>query len=366
MTEEVLIYEKSRSGRTGFSLAETRAGDKAVDGLIPDKFLRSAPPGLPEISKPELVRHYIEMSTRNHHIDKALYPLGSCTMKYNPKLNDAMASLPGFANLHPLANETCCQGAVELIYHLSGMLAEITGFSWTTMQPVAGAQCELVGLLIIRAAMKKRGNVRRKIIIPDSAHGTNPASVIMAGYEVVQVKSTDMGILSATDVARVMDEETAGIMITNPNTLGLFESEIDRIAKVVHDGGGLLYMDGANLNALLGHAKPAEMGFDMVHFNLHKTFSTPHGGGGPGAGALAVTEELIPFLPKPVAAREDGRYYLDYDRKYWSDAQFLRQFRGDGKGLYLYPSSRRRGIETSFGERRCQRQLLEGIIEGKI
>jgi len=314
MTDEVLIYEKSRPGRTGFSLSETRSGDKAVDALIPDKFLRGTPAELPEISKPELVRHYIELSTRNHHIDKAFYPLGSCTMKYNPKINDAAASLPGFANLHPLINEENCQGALELMYNLSSLLAAITGFSWTTLQPVAGAHCELVGLLVIRAAMKKRGNVRKKIVIPDSAHGTNPASVIMAGYEVVQVKSTERGLLSAENVARVVDEETAGIMITNPNTLGLFESEIEKIARVVHDAGGLLYMDGANLNALLGQAKPAEMGFDMVHFNLHKTFSTPHGGGGPGAGALAVTEELVPFLPKPVAAKGGGRYYLDNDR----------------------------------------------------
>ena len=314
MTDEVLIYEKSRPGRTAFSLAETDGGDRNVDALIPKEFLRAAPAALPEISKPELVRHYVELSTRNHHIDKDFYPLGSCTMKYNPKINDAAAALPGFANLHPLTEEANCQGALELMYNLGAMLAEITGFAGTTLQPVAGAQCELVGLLVIRAAMKKRGNVRKKIIIPDSAHGTNPASVIMAGYDVVQVNSTDRGILSADDVARVMDEETAGIMITNPNTLGLFESEIEQIAKVVHDAGGLLYMDGANLNALLGHAKPAEMGYDMVHFNLHKTFSTPHGGGGPGAGALSVTEELIPFLPRPMPARDGDRYYLDNDR----------------------------------------------------
>jgi len=314
MTDEVLIYEKSRPGRTGFSLAETRSGDRAADALVPEKFLRRTPPELPEISKPELVRHYIDLSTRNHHIDKALYPLGSCTMKYNPKINDTVAALPGFSQLHPLIGEENCQGALELMYNLSSLLAEITGFSWTTLQPVAGAHCELVGLLVIRAAMKKRGNVRKKIVIPDSAHGTNPASVIMAGYEVAQVKSTDRGILSADEVARVVDEETAGIMITNPNTLGLFESEIEKIARVVHDAGGLLYMDGANLNALLGKVKPADMGFDMMHFNLHKTFSTPHGGGGPGAGALAVTEELIPFLPKPMVAKEDGRYCFDYDR----------------------------------------------------
>jgi glycine dehydrogenase subunit 2 len=295
-------------------LAKTRSGDEAVNKLIPDKYLRSTPAGLPEISEPELVRHYIEMSIRNHHIDKGFYPLGSCTMKYNPKVNDTLAALPGFANLHPLFSEANCQGALELMWNLAAMLAEITGFAGTTLQPVAGAQCELAGLLIIRAAMKKRGNVRKKIIIPDSAHGTNPASVIMAGYEVVQVKSTDRGILSAKEVARHMDDETAGIMITNPNTLGLFESEIEAISKLVHDAGGLLYMDGANLNALLGQVRPADMGFDIVHFNLHKTFSTPHGGGGPGAGALAVTEELLPFLPIPVVGKSGNDYYLDKDR----------------------------------------------------
>jgi len=314
MSDEVLIYEKSRSGRSAFSLAEPKGGQSGWKKRLPDKFLRSEPPELPEISKPELVRHYVALSVKNHHIDKGLYPLGSCTMKYNPKFNDAVAALPGFANLHPLVEADHCQGALELMYRLAAMLSEITGFSATTLQPVAGAQCELIGLLIIRAAMKKRGNVRKKIIIPDSAHGTNPASVIMAGYDVVEVGSTDRGILSAADVAKVVDEETAGIMITNPNTLGLFESEIAEIAEVVHDAGGLLYMDGANLNALLGHVKPAEMGFDMVHFNLHKTFSTPHGGGGPGAGALAVTGELEPFLPKPVVARDDGRYFLNDDR----------------------------------------------------
>lgn len=314
MNNDILIYEESRPGRLGFSLAKTKAGDRAVDGLIPGKFLRAAEPSLPEISEPELVRHYVELSTRNHHIDKGFYPLGSCTMKYNPKVNDAMASLAGFAKLHPLAPESQCQGALALMYNLAAMLSEITGFPRATLQPVAGAHGELGGILIIRAAMIKRGKMRKKILIPDSAHGTNPASVIMAGYETVQVKSTERGTLSPDDVARVIDDETAGMMITNPNTLGLFESEIEKIARVVHDAGALLYMDGANLNALLGQTRPADMGFDVVHFNLHKTFSTPHGGGGPGAGALAVTKELVPFLPCPVIEKEGDRYFLDNDR----------------------------------------------------
>lgn len=311
MSDDILIYEKSRKGRTGFSLPELKG---STETLIPKSFLRSSAPDLPEISEPELVRHYVELSTRNHHIDKGFYPLGSCTMKYNPKVNDWAASLPGFSELHPLADDADCQGALELMYNLAQMLSEITGFARCTLQPVAGAHCELMGLLIIRAAMKKRGNARKKILIPDSAHGTNPASVTLAGYEVLQFKSTEKGILSADDVARVMDEDTAGIMITNPNTLGLFESQIAAIAEVVHKAGGLLYMDGANLNALLGQAKPAEMGYDIVHFNLHKTFSTPHGGGGPGAGGLAVAEELVPFLPRPIIEKKGDSYYLDYNR----------------------------------------------------
>ncbi|MCP4570242.1 MAG: glycine dehydrogenase subunit 2 [FCB group bacterium] len=315
MSEDLLIYEKSRSGRTGFSLPASVANDKPVDSFIPASFLRERKAELPEVPESEMVRHYIELSTRNHHIDRGFYPLGSCTMKYNPKVNDYAAGLPGFAQLHPLAGDENSQGALELMYNLGDSLARLTGFERSTLQPVAGAQCELIGLLLIRAALEKRGDARKHVIIPDSAHGTNPASVIMAGYEVRQVKSTQEGILSANDVAAMVDGDTAAIMITNPNTLGLFEAEIEKIARVVHDAGGMLYMDGANLNALLGQARPADMGYDVVHFNLHKTFSTPHGGGGPGAGALAVTGELVPFLPRPTVEKEGDRYYLDYDRE---------------------------------------------------
>ncbi len=288
--------------------------DDEIDAYFPERFHRTAPPELPELSEPELVRHYVELSIRNHHIDKGFYPLGSCTMKYNPKVNDYLASLPGFAGLHPLAGDEYSQGALQVMYDLAAMLAEITGFAGATLQPVAGAQCELMGLLLMRAALKKRGDVRKTILIPASAHGTNPASVILAGYEVKQVRATAAGILSADDIAAAVDADTAGIMITNPSTLGLFESEIAQIADIVHQAGGLLYMDGANLNALLGHAKPGEMGYDVLHFNLHKTFSTPHGGGGPGAGALAMTEELMQFLPVPVVSKTGDRYFLDYER----------------------------------------------------
>lgn len=314
MSQDNLIYEKSRKGRVGIALGDTDSPSADIDRLIPNKFLRSQEAQLPEISESGLMRHYVELSVRNHHIDKGFYPLGSCTMKYNPKINDALASLPGFARLHPFVPDSQAQGALRLMYELAAMLAEITGFAGTTLQPVAGAHCELTGLLIIRAALLKRGDFRKKIIIPDSAHGTNPASVILAGFEVAQVRSNERGTISADEVAKIADENTAGIMITNPNTLGLFEGEIEKISKIIHDVGGLLYMDGANLNALMGQAKPAEMGFDMVHINLHKTLSTPHGGGGPGAGALAVTEELLKFLPSPVVSKKDDRYFLDQDR----------------------------------------------------
>ena len=312
----MIIYEKSNPGRKGFSLPSLSCDEAVVDRLLDKKFLRATEAELPELSKPTLVRHYIELSTKNHHIDKNFYPLGSCTMKYNPRVNDLAAGLPGFAGLHPLLDDDHCQGALQIMYELAQLLSDTTGFHSATLQPVAGAHCELIGLLIIRAALTRRGNARKKVIIPDSAHGTNPASVVLAGYECRQIKSTEDGILSAADVAKVVDSDTAAMMITNPNTLGLFESEIEKITRIVHEAGGLVYMDGANLNALLGQAKPAEMGYDVLHFNLHKTFSTPHGGGGPGAGALAVTEELEPFIPKPKISKKGDRYFRDFDRPY--------------------------------------------------
>ncbi|MEZ5358771.1 MAG: aminomethyl-transferring glycine dehydrogenase subunit GcvPB [Candidatus Zixiibacteriota bacterium] len=368
-TEASLIYEKSRAGRVGFSLPETKQGDAAVDALIPSRFLRSEQPPLPEYSEPEVVRHYVALSTRNHHIDKGFYPLGSCTMKYNPKVNDAVAALPGFAHLHPFTEDADCQGALELMYNLSDLLAKITGFNKAILQPVAGAHCELMGLLLIRAAMVKRGNIRKKILIPDSAHGTNPASVVLAGYEVSQFKSSDKGTISPDHIREVMDEDTAGIMITNPNTLGLFESDIQEISKIVHDAGGLLYMDGANLNALLGQAKPAEMGFDIVHFNLHKTFSTPHGGGGPGAGALGICDELIPFMPKPVVEKDGDRFYFDYDRP--DSIGRMHSFYGNFANMvraytyirHLGPKGLRRVSENAVLNANYLRERLKGVYE---
>lgn len=290
--------------------------EKELLGLIPEKYRRSQDAALPEVTEGEVVRHYIGLSIKNHHIDKGFYPLGSCTMKYNPKLNERAASFPAFVNQHPLAPSNTAFGSLQIMYELGDYLREISGFDEISLQPSAGAQGEFAGLLIIRAYHKNRGNVRKKILIPDSAHGTNPASVSLAGYEMVQVKSDEKGIISPSAVEVAIDEETAGLMLTNPNTLGLFESNIERIAQIIHDAGALLYMDGANLNAQMGIVKPGKIGFDILHFNLHKTLSTPHGGGGPGGGAIAVTKELGKYLPVPIISRgpNSNQFFLDYDR----------------------------------------------------
>lgn len=309
-----LIYERSRPGRVGATFETPRLSETERRALIPESFLRSEAPKLPEVSEGEVMRHYVDLSTKNFHIDKGFYPLGSCTMKYNPKRNDVAAALPGFSGAHPLAPERASQGCLRLLWELEQLLCEITGFSAVSLQPVAGAQGELVGAYIMKAYHESLGKPRSKMLIPDSAHGTNPASVVMSGLTPVEIKSNEKGIISAAAVRELMDEDTVGIMLTNPNTLGLFESEILEIAKVVHGAGGLLYMDGANLNAQLGIVKPGEIGFDVLHMNLHKTFSTPHGGGGPGAGALGVSEELARFLPAPVITRKDSSFKLDWTR----------------------------------------------------
>lgn len=308
-----LIFEISKPGRKGYTLPPNDVPPKEVTELIPEKFLRKVPANLPETSENQVVRHYVNISIKNHHIDKGFYPLGSCTMKYNPKVNEVTSSMPGFRNTHPHTPEQYSQGALQLMYHLAEMLTEISGLKAASLQPAAGAQGELTGLLMIRAYHDKQGNPRKKIIVPDSAHGTNPASVTLAGYESVNVKSDENGTVDLEDLARVVDEDVAGIMLTNPNTLGIFESQIIKIEKMMRDVGALMYMDGANLNALLGITRPGDMGFDCVHINLHKTFSTPHGGGGPGSGPVAVSERLEPFLPVPRVTKTDDRYRLDYD-----------------------------------------------------
>jgi glycine dehydrogenase subunit 2 len=283
-------------------------------GLIPEKFLRKIPAELPEVSEQTVMRHFVNLSTQNYHVDKGFYPLGSCTMKYNPKINEKTARLPGFADIHPYQPSATAQGALRLMRELGRALCEITGMPAITLQPAAGAHGELTALLLMRAYHIHKGNPRKKVIIPDSAHGTNPASIITAGYEVVQIKSDNYGLVDLKALESVLDQDVAALMITNPNTLGIFECGIQKIAQMVHKFDTLLYMDGANLNALMGIARPGDMGFDAVHINLHKTFSTPHGGGGPGAGPVAVCQKLEPVLPVPTIDVKEEGYIFDYDR----------------------------------------------------
>ena len=303
------IFELSRRGRGGLSVPQSDVPDRPLDELIPPDYRREEEAALPEVAEPQLVRHYTRLSVQNHHVDKAMYPLGSCTMKYNPKINDRLAGQPGFALLHPEIPERFSQGALELIYRSSVLLAEIAGMAEVSLQPVAGAQGEMVGLLLIRAYHQNKGERRKKIIIPDSSHGTNPASVSLTGFDAIPLKSGADGLVNPEALKDLLDDNLAGLMLTNPNTLGLFEGQIEKITSMVHEAGGLVYMDGANLNAMLGLVRPGDMGFDIVHFNLHKTFSTPHGGGGPGAGAVGVGENLREFLPGPriVCREEDGK-----------------------------------------------------------
>ncbi|MBF0390045.1 MAG: aminomethyl-transferring glycine dehydrogenase subunit GcvPB [Desulfamplus sp.] len=299
--KERFLWEKSREGRCAISIP---AQDVAESQLDPS--LVGEAPDLPQLSEMDVVRHYTRLSQWNFGVDSGMYPLGSCTMKYNPKTNEVQASRPGFAGAHPLLDEDLSQGALEMMYNLEQYLAEITGMEAVTLQPAAGAHGELAGMLAIHAYHAKKGHQRKKIIIPDTAHGTNPASATLCGYESINIHSGEDGILTPEAVAAVMDEETAGIMITNPNTLGLFEENIKEIAKIVHAKGGLVYGDGANMNAIMGIVKPGELGIDVLHLNLHKTFSTPHGGGGPGSGPIAVVKELEPFLPVPRVVKVDG------------------------------------------------------------
>jgi glycine cleavage system P protein (glycine dehydrogenase) subunit 2 len=316
----VTIFEKSRPGRRAAVLPEAGVPERALDELIPKHLLRSEPPRLPEISEPEIVRHYNRISRRNFDLDTGFYPLGSCTMKHNPKLNERVAALPGHARLHPFTPPERAQGALELMWLLQGSLAEICGLPHVSLQPSAGAHGELAGLLLTRAYHADRGEVRGKVLTPDTAHGTNPATVTMAGYNVVKVASDERGGIDVDDLRAKADGEVACLMLTNPNTLGLFDERIEEIARIVHETGATLYYDGANLNAVMGRSRPGDMGFDIVHVNLHKSFSQPHGGGGPGAGPIAVSERIEPFLPRPQVVRREApnggepRFELDYDR----------------------------------------------------
>jgi len=309
-----LVFELSSPGRMAFSLPESDVPVEPALAAVPEKYRRRQPAALPEVSELDVVRHYSRLSQMNYGIDTHFYPLGSCTMKYNPRINEDAARLAGFARLHPLAAEALSQGALQLMHELAGMLAEIAGMDGVSLQPAAGAQGELAGVLMIRAYHEARGEKRTKVLIPDSAHGTNPASTALAGYEVIEVKSDAEGQVDLGDLERHLAADVAAFMITVPNTLGNFEPRVTEIAELCHARGAQVYMDGANLNAILGLTRPGDLGFDVCHFNLHKTFTTPHGGGGPGAGPVGVKAHLEPFLPVPVVARREQTYVLDWKR----------------------------------------------------
>ncbi|NFA58904.1 aminomethyl-transferring glycine dehydrogenase subunit GcvPB [Clostridium sporogenes] len=311
-----VIFELSSEGRKGYRLPDLDVPEVELSKLLPKNLLREDEIDLPEVSEVDVVRHYTALSNKNYTVDNGFYPLGSCTMKYNPKINEDIAALRGFSKIHPLQDENISQGALELMYDLKGKLCEITGLDDFTLQPAAGAHGEYTGLLIIKAYHEKRGDTKRtKIIVPDSAHGTNPASASVAGFDIVEIKSGEDGRVSIEELKKVLNDEIAGLMLTNPSTLGLFEKDIKLISELVHEAGGLLYYDGANLNAVMGIARPGDMGFDVCHLNMHKTFSTPHGGGGPGSGPVGVKKHLAKFLPIPTVEKENDKFILDYNRE---------------------------------------------------
>jgi glycine dehydrogenase subunit 2 len=312
--EALLIFEQTSPGRSGLDLPESDQSERRARELLGEDRCRADVENFPEMSEPQVVRHFLQLSQMNFGQALLFYPLGSCTMKYNPVVNDELAGLSGFAALHPLTPPHLAQGALELMALLERALAEITGMDAVSLHPAAGAQGELAGLLMVRAAQRKQGRVRSKVIIPDTAHGTNPASCTLAGYRAVVAKSNRRGYLEASEIRRLLDDDVAALMVTNPNTMGIFELEIEDIAATLHDRGAMLYLDGANMNALMGIAKPGDMGADIVQLNLHKTFSTPHGGGGPGAGPIAVKQHLEPFLPLPRICDEGGTWQFAYDR----------------------------------------------------
>jgi glycine dehydrogenase subunit 2 len=318
---EALIFERSQPGRVGYRLPPLDVDEQPLEEIVPKEFQRDDDlEGMPEVSEVDVIRHFIRMSTWNYSIDLGMYPLGSCTMKYNSRLNERVARIPGFANLHPLTESQDAQGALQVIYELQQHLAEITGLPGISLQPAAGAHGEMTGVMVIRAYIDARDGQRasanrRTMLIPDSAHGTNPASAHLSGFSVKTIRSTAAGF---TDLAHLRElcapGDVAGLMLTNPNTLGLFEKNIQEICRIVHDAGGLVYMDGANMNALVGVARPGDMGVDVIHLNLHKTFSTPHGGGGPGCGPCCCTKELEPFLPTPAIVNDGEQFRLDYSK----------------------------------------------------
>lgn len=310
-----LIFEVSTPGSKGYKLPDLDVEDVELKEIISEDYLTDCDIDFPEVSETTVVRHFTNLSNRNYNLDAGIYPLGSCTMKYNPKINENMAALEGFSKIHPYQDEEDVQGALRLLYELGESLSEIPGMDHATLQPAAGAQGEYTGVKLIKAYHEKNGQGHRnKIIIPDTAHGTNPATAARAGYEIIELKSNEKGMIDLDALRAAVGEDTAGLMLTNPNTVGIFDENILEITNIIHEAGGLCYYDGASLNGIMGKAKPGEMGFDVMHYNLHKTMSTPHGGGGPGSGAVVCKDFLAEFLPTPVVCKDEDRYFLDYDR----------------------------------------------------
>lgn len=309
-----LLFELSRAGRRGCRMPACDVPERSWDELLPAKHRAEQYPPLPELAEPEVIRHFTNLSTLNMSVDTHFYPLGSCTMKHNPKRNERLANLPGIVDLHPLQPDKTCQGMLQLLYELQEMLAEISGLPAVSLQPAAGAHGELTALMVAAAYFRDLGERRTKVLTPDSAHGTNPASASMAGFDTVTVKSKPSGLVDVDDLRAKLDDQVGVFMITNPNTLGIFDPLVIEMSEVVHKRGGLIYLDGANMNAIIGVARPGDFGADMMHFNPHKTFSGPHGGGGPGAGPICVAEKLGPYLPTPLVRREENRFSLAYDR----------------------------------------------------
>lgn len=342
---ESLIFELSSPGRRGYSLPKLDVPEQPLADLIPREFLRREPANLPELSEPDVIRHFTHLSTLNYSIDRGFYPLGSCTMKYNPKVNEVAVSAPGWRDIHPYQPESTVQGALRLMYELQELLRAIAGMDAFTLQPAAGAHGELTGLLMIKAYHRSRGQEQRtEVIAPDSSHGTNPATAAMLGYTLITVPSDARGRVDLQRLRELVSERTAALMLTNPSTLGLFDEQVEEMSRLVHEAGGMMYYDGANLNAIMGVARPGDMGFDVVHINLHKTFTTPHGGGGPGAGPVGVKEVLAPYLPVPIVVQREQQYVLSYDLP--RTIGKIRSFYGNfGMLVRAYTYMRRMGSE---------------------
>jgi glycine dehydrogenase subunit 2 len=342
---EALLFDRSSPGRKGYSLPACDVPEQPVTHLVPEQYLRRTPAELPQLSEPDVVRHFTHLSKLNYSIDSGLYPLGSCTMKYNPKVNEVAVNHAGWRSIHPYQPEATVQGALHLMYDLQALLCEIAGMDAMTLQPAAGAHGELTGLLMIQAYHRARGEGHRnEVIAPDSSHGTNPATASMVGYKLITVRSDERGRVNLEELKSLVNERTAALMLTNPSTLGLFDEQVLEMSAIVHDAGGLMYYDGANLNAIMGIARPGDMGFDVVHINLHKTFTTPHGGGGPGAGPLGVKDVLAPYLPVPTVGKRDEQYFLDYQREHTIGK--VRSFYGNfGMLVRAYTYIRRMGSD---------------------